>query len=135
MTIDPARRAQALVGTRFRPQGRSPESGLDCVGLVLAACDLPAERVRRDYRLRADHRRELLAGLAGMLRRIAPGQRRSGDVLMLQVAGDQSHLAILTEAGFVHADAGRGRVVETPGPPPWPIIAAFRRRTRDRKDG
>ena len=133
MTIDPARRAQALVGTRFRPQGRSAECGLDCIGLVLAACDLPAERVRRDYRLRGDHRRELLAGLAGTLRRIAPGQCRAGDVLLLQITADQSHLAILTEAGFIHADAGRGMVVETPGPPPWPIIAAFRRRARDRK--
>lgn len=135
MTIDPARRARALVGTRFRPQGRSPELGLDCIGLVLAACDFSTHRVRRDYRLRGDHRRELLAGLGSNLRRIAPRQRRPGDVLLLQVTPDQAHLAILTDTGFVHADAGRGRVVETPGMPPWPVIAAFRRRARNRKAG
>lgn len=133
MTINPARRARALVGTRFRPQGRSPELGLDCIGLVLVACDLPAEQVRRDYRLRGDHRRELLAGLASVLRQIAPAQRRAGDILLLQVTADQLHLAILTETGFVHADAGRGRVVETLGVPLWPVIAAFRRRARNRK--
>lgn len=135
MTIDPARRARALVGTRFRPQGRSPELGLDCIGLVLVACDLPAEQVRRDYRLRGDHRRELLAGLASVLRQIAPAQRRAGDILLLQVTADQSHLAILTETGFVHADAGRGRVVETLGMPPWPTTAAFRRRSRNKRPG
>lgn len=29
--------AETMLGVRFRLQGRSPESGLDCLGLVLAA--------------------------------------------------------------------------------------------------
>lgn len=122
--------ARALVGARFRPQGRSPELGLDCVGLVLCAFALSEETVRRDYRMRGDHKRELLATLAGPFRRITPSQKRAGDVLLLKVAAEQLHLAILTAGGFVHADARRGRVVETPGIPPWPIVAVFRRRNR-----
>jgi hypothetical protein len=53
-------------------------------------------------------------------------------VLLLEVALEQFHLGILTARGFVHADARRGKVVETPGAPPWPMVATFRRRTRKR---
>ena len=129
MKPDYAARARALVGVRFRPQGRAPGMGLDCVGLVICAFSLQSNLVRSDYRLRGDHLHEILAGLAKAFRRIAAGQRRNGDVLVLQVARDQLHLAILTAGGFIHADARLGRVVETPGPAPWPLVAVFRRRT------
>lgn len=130
MPPDHAERARALVGVRFRAQGRTPEAGLDCVGLVLRAFGLPDDLVRHDYRLRGDYRQELLRELGKPFRRIAPRQGRNGDVIVLQVAPGQLHLAIVTADGFVHADARRGKVVETPGTPSWPIIAAFRRRTR-----
>lgn len=125
-----AERARVLVGIPFRPQGRAPELGLDCIGLILCVFGLPENLVRCDYRMRGDHRGEMLAELAKHFRRIAQAQRRIGDVLLLQVARDQLHLAIVTAEGFVHADARRGKVVETPGLPPWPIVAAFRRRAR-----
>lgn len=128
--MQPDLAARALVGTRFRPQGRSRDLGLDCVGLVLCAFALPEDAVRRDYRMRGDHRREMLAAMAKPFRRIARTQRRRGDVVLLKVASQQLHLAILTDGGFVHADARRGKVVESDGTPPWPIVAAFRRRVR-----
>ena len=130
MTIDFAERARTLVGTRFRPQGRAPALGLDCAGLIICAFGLPEDQVRRDYRLRGDHRRELFRELAKVFRRIARTQRRAGDVLLMQVAPDQLHLAIATDSGFVHADARLGKVVEAAGSPPWPIVAVFRRRAR-----
>ncbi|HVL29104.1 MAG TPA: NlpC/P60 family protein [Sphingomicrobium sp.] len=133
MTIDYAGRARALVGTRFRAQGRTPSLGLDCVGLVICAFGLPERTVRRDYRLRGDHLRELLDGLAGPFRRVPPSRRRPGDVVVLQVGRDQLHLGILTDTGFVHADARLGKVVETGGVPQWPILAHFRRRRRNRR--
>jgi hypothetical protein len=52
----------------------------------------------------------------------------AGDVMLFEVASDQVHLAVRTDAGFVHAHAGIGRVVETPGIPQWPVISAYRRR-------
>lgn len=129
MALIDASRAVALVGTRFRAQGRSA-AGLDCVGLVLAACALPPGLVRDDYRLRGDFRDEIIDALNSRFRRVAFGRRRTGDVLLLAVAADQLHLGILTPRGFVHADARLRRVVETPGMPRWPLIAIYRRRTR-----
>lgn len=130
MGLDHAARARALIGTRFRPQGRDAESGLDCVGLVLCAFAMPAVAVRRDYRMRGEHQRELVEGLSASFRRVALSAARSGDVLLLRLAADQLHLAIVTPAGFVHADAGRGKVVEMAGAPAWPVIAVFRKRKR-----
>jgi hypothetical protein len=51
-------------------------------------------------------------------------------LLLFSVAADQRHLAVLTERGFVHADAGLRQVVETPGPPAWRVLSAWRRRVR-----
>ena len=130
MKTDYAERARALVGTRFRPQGRVPELGLDCAGLVLCAFKLPGDLVRRDYRLRGDHHEEMMRELARVFRPVAPSRPRSGDLLLMRVADDQLHLGIVTELGFVHADARLGKVVETPGPPTWPVIGVFRRRVR-----
>lgn len=38
----------------------------------------------------------------------------------------QLHLMIGTRDGIVHAHAGLGRVVLTPGPSPWPLLGAWR---------
>ena len=126
-----AERARALVGARFRPQGRCGE-GLDCLGLVIAAFDLPPDEIRRDYRLRGDHRAELERGLLTHFKKVRARDARPGDVLLLQVASDQLHLAIRSEAGFVHAHARIGRVVETPGMPEWLLLGAYRRRMLNR---
>jgi murein DD-endopeptidase / murein LD-carboxypeptidase len=130
MAVDYAARALALTGVPFRPQGRDPRLGLDCVGLCLATYDVPAEKVRRDYRIRGDHRREITTSLLGWFRKIPRKLRRIGDLLLLAPADDQLHLAIQTEQGFVHADARLRRVVQTPGNPPWAMIGAYRRRVR-----
>lgn len=124
-----AERARAWVGTRFRPQGRSAY-GLDCIGLVMVTFAIPPDQVRRDYRLRGDHLRELASHLSAHFRRVRAS--RPGDILLMRIAEDQLHLAVRTNAGFVHAHAGVGRVVETPGDPPWPIIAIYRQRRKGR---
>ena len=129
MAMIDADRATALVGTPFRAQGRGP-AGLDCVGLVLAACDLPQGMARDDYRLRGDHRGEIIGALAARFRKVSQARRRAGDLLLMAVADDQLHLGVLTARGFVHADARLGQVVETPGTPRWPVVAIYRRRTR-----
>lgn len=129
MKRDFAGRARALVGARFRPQGRDAD-GMDCVGLVLQTFDLPEDSARRNYRLRGWHREEIEEGLRHHFRPIRRSQRRPGDVLLLSVADDQLHLGICTDAGFVHAHARIGKVVETPGEPEWPVLAVYRRRVR-----
>jgi len=127
LKINYAERARALVGTRFRVQGRDPE-GLDCVGVAIATYRVPAGSVRRDYRLRGDHEVEIRVALTEHFRRVPVTQLRAGDLMLMRVSNEQLHLGIRTDAGFVHAHARLLRVVETPGMPEWPLIAAYRRR-------
>ncbi len=122
-----ADRARALVGTRFRPQGRRQEQGLDCLGLVASATDLPPELLPSGYRLRSEVSADLLStNVEGRVRRIEAAEAEAGDVLLVQAGPGQHHFVILVEQGFVHADARLGRVVETPGKVPWPVLAAWR---------
>lgn len=132
MNNDAVERARSLVGTRFRAQGRDARLGVDCLGLAMLAYDVDGAAVRRDYRLGGDHRRELMGGLASAFRRLASSRARAGDLLLICIAERQYHLAVRTDVGFIHADARRG-VVETPGMPMWPIVAAYRRRVRAKR--
>jgi hypothetical protein len=130
MRKDYAARAEALVGTPFRPQGRCPEHGLDCVGLVMLVFGIPEKAVRRNYSLRGDYLREIVATSRTFFRPVSCAARRPGDVMLLRIASDQLHLAVQTAQGFVHADARLRRVVQTPGAPRWATEGLFRRRTR-----
>ncbi|HEY1146718.1 MAG TPA: peptidoglycan endopeptidase [Allosphingosinicella sp.] len=120
-----AARARALVGTRFRPQGRRPEHGLDCVGLAGLAAGVPAAELPTGYQLRSEIG-GLEADRVGEAAKIDVAEAGSGDILLVQAGPGQHHLLVLVEGGFVHADAGLGRVVERPGAVPWPILAAWR---------
>jgi lipoprotein Spr len=115
-------RARALVGVRFRAQGRSPETGLDCVGLVAEA--VGAEEVPSGYPLRGGCADQLAAHLkaAGLE---PTSEMRAGDVLVLAPGPAQLHLGIFTGDGLVHGDAGLRKVVERPGLIPWPILSAW----------
>lgn len=122
-----AARARALVGARFRPQGRRADRGLDCVGLVALAAKLPEELVPTGYRTRSVAGEEVSAlDFGGRIRPVPIADARAGDVLLAEAGPGQHHFLVLIENGFIHADAGLGRVVETPGAVPWPLIAAWR---------
>lgn len=121
-----AERARRLVGAPFKPQGRDPGVGLDCVGVIASVYRLPADAARGNYRLRGRHLAEIGSALSRHLRRVSGARREAGDVLVCAVARDQAHLAVWCGASFVHADARLRRVVETPGDPRWPIEAVFR---------
>ena len=131
MAIEHAGRARALVGTRFRLQGRSSE-GLDCIGVVLATFGIDPAAARRDYRLRGEDPVELDAALLAHFRRLRARQLAPGDVMLMSVDKRQLHLAVKTADGFVHAHAGVRRVVETPGIPAWDVLGVYRKRIRRR---
>ena len=119
-------RARALVGCRYRPQGRDPRFGLDCVGVICRVFDIPVSEVPRNYRLR---RLDSVAAGPMIQTHFTPVDHGNpGDLLLLSPARDQLHLAVLTDRGFVHADAGLRQVVETPGRPVWPVVGRFRRK-------
>ena len=116
-------RARALIGTRFRPQGRTAAEGLDCIGLVALAVDV--RTVPRDYVLRSGAIGRLAAELrASGLHRVA--EMRPGDVLILAPGAGQLHLGLFSGRGLIHADAVLRRVVERPLPLPWPAIDIWR---------
>ena len=119
-----AARARRCVGARFRPQGRDCANGFDCIGVVALALSLSG--VRANYGLRGGSAEELVAELrAARLRPV--GTVSIGDVLVMRAGPEQLHLGIATKLGFVHAHAGLGRVVETPGAPEWPVLSVWRR--------
>jgi len=123
--------ARGLIGVPFRLHGRSGTHGLDCIGLVALALECAGHTslgggiVPVAYSVRGGTiARFMVAMQAAGLRRVR--KVRPGDLVLAQAAVAQLHLMIFTGAGHVHADAGLGRVVEMPGPSPWPVIAHFR---------
>lgn len=114
------------MGTRFRLHGRDFE-GLDCVGLAALAMRAAgfAGDVPSGYALRSGDAARVAALLdaSGLVRGDAP---RPGDLLLLRPGPGQLHLAIRSEQGIIHADAMLRRVVERPGPVPWPILGQWR---------
>jgi cell wall-associated NlpC family hydrolase len=116
-------RARALVGVRFRPQGRSAATGLDCVGLAALAAGISAPRP--DYALRGGSAEQLAGELrAAGLREVAGP--RPGDLFAMTSGPGQLHLGIFTGTGLVHCDSVLRRVVERPCPTPWPILSIWR---------
>ncbi len=121
--------ARRLIGVRFRPQGRDPDYGLDCVGVVLAALAGAGKPVRapQPYALRGGNPQHVADALRSAgLTQIGDGEGRAGDILLMQAGPMQLHLGIRTSDGIVHADAGLRRVVEAPGAPRWPIMGTWR---------
>lgn len=106
--------ARALVGVRFRRQGRGPD-GLDCVGLVVAAARGAGIGVSvpdwLPYRGLGAAEVEALFRTGGCAE-IGVAAARAGDVMLRWAAVRQPHLAVRTERGIVEAHGGVGRTVE-----------------------
>ncbi|KMS55361.1 hypothetical protein V474_20210 [Novosphingobium barchaimii LL02] len=121
--------ALELVGTRFRLHGRDPQTGLDCVGVLSAACSalgrdapLPAR-----YALRSRAMPDTARIVADLGMTAANGPIRPGDVLMLRPSPCQFHMAIAATArSVVHAHAGLRKVVLGPLPGEWPVAGHWR---------
>lgn len=114
--------ARACLGTRFRLHGRSA-AGLDCIGL--AAIAYGKAGVPADYALRGGEPERVIAAIEGF-GLVPVADERPADLLLLRAGPHQLHLAILTDRGFIHADARLRRVTEVPGPPLWPVLGRWR---------
>ncbi len=121
--------ARTCVGARFRVQGRDPAVGLDCVGLAAfayraagAVLTLPS-----GYALRGGDVRDMTDRLtANGFATVPDGLAIPGDLRVLRPGARQLHFAILGGTGFIHADLALRRIVERPGPPPWPVLGTWR---------
>jgi cell wall-associated NlpC family hydrolase len=124
-----ADRAMACVGAPFRLHGRSPETGLDCVGVV-ADCLFAAGyrfEVPTDYRLRGDFEARAMAFFADKkFQNVGDASWVAGDILLFRPGPRHIHFAALAHVGAVHAHIGLGRVVLTPLPLPYGKITQWR---------
>jgi cell wall-associated NlpC family hydrolase len=121
--------AEALVGAPFRFRGRDARSGLDCVGLVIAALEAVGSSVPRiaAYAFRQREFASQLGSAAEAGFAEVDGVRRPGDMLLLRTGPGQVHLGIVGRDGrLVHAHGGLGKVVRTPAPFPWPVERHWR---------
>ncbi len=127
-------RARALVGARFRPQGRSAAQGLDCIGV--AAVAIGVDDVRKDYCLRSSDANEVHQEFKrhGFIR-MAPTEAGEGDVLLVRPAPRRLHVVLLTRDGYLHADMRLRRVADVPGAVPWPVLSAWRHGEREHAAG
>jgi len=121
-----AEAALALVGAPFRLHGRDVVHGLDCIGVIAAALRGAGwvGAVPSGYALRGGDPVAVIARFDAVLAR--GDGATAGDVLLFRVGPGQLHGAVRTRAGLVHADAALRRVVERPGVPDWPLLAAWR---------
>ena len=123
--------AEALSGTPFRLHGHDPATGLDCVGLVVAALERCGRRTvaPEGYALRALSVAPLLgfAERNGFCAHDPRTPTQTGDLVLLRLSAIQAHLAIaLNHDRFVHAHAGLGKVVIESGLLPGETIARWR---------
>ena len=118
-----------FIGKPFRLGGRDPATGLDCIGLIVAALEIIGRPVGvlPSYTMRQHDLQGFLdlAKCSGLSPTDAAPAR--GDVLLLRPSASQFHLAISLEDGaIVHAHAELRRVVITPPPLPWPVTRRWR---------
>lgn len=124
-----AEAALRLVGSPFRLHGRDPATGLDCVGVCVAALDAIGRKVHvpPSYALR----NAALGDFSGVLAQAGLGTTQEpeapGDIVLLQLCAVQFHLIIAVGSGyFVHAHAGLRRVIQSPGPNTDSVIERWR---------
>lgn len=111
--------ARTYLGTPFLHQGRHPQVGLDCAGVVVCvARELGLENGFTEVPYgRRPH--------AGTLQRICDEHMdrialyAPGDVLLLAWESEPQHLGIATDIGIVHSYAQARKVVEHCLDPTW----------------
>lgn len=108
--LEPQERARALIGTAFRPQGRNPAVGLDCIGLVICAYDLPAGE-QPTYRLTDGSWPEIEIGLKPWFDRVEAGRGISNDLVVFALSRS-FHFGVISGSALIHADVNAGRIIE-----------------------
>ncbi|MDD3182358.1 MAG: NlpC/P60 family protein [Alphaproteobacteria bacterium] len=106
--------ARACLGTPFHHQGRLPQVGLDCIGLIIVALRSVGLAVhdRTDYAQRPD-------GVSLIAALVAHGAVpvttvEAGDVLVFRYDQQPQHVALaVTSERLIHSFAPAGKVVES----------------------
>ena len=109
-----AQAAASFIGAPFRLHGRDPQTGLDCMGLLIAS--LEAIGIRSDrptgYALRNSSIDAWRAYAERWSLKETTDDVRAGDVLLISPGPRQHHLQIAeNRSTVIHAHAGLRRVV------------------------
>lgn len=105
--------ARECLGTPFRHQGRIAGMGLDCAGLavhVIRALGLPFTDERGYSRL--PHKGRLQAAIDAQPSLARVRDAAPGDVLLIRIGSEPSHVAIDCGETMIHAYQHVGRVCE-----------------------
>ncbi len=116
-----------MIGTRFRLHGRDAVTGLDCIGLVVAAywqAGVEIAPALEDYPLRGMALPAVINAFTASGLTLRQGRPCIGDIALIACGHGQYHVALLGPDSHIHAHAGLRRVVETPG---WPdgVVGVF----------
>jgi hypothetical protein len=127
--------ARQFIGVKFRHRGRS-RTGLDCVGLVVAAYSALGVTLP-DFRLygREPFRDGLLRHTEAAMGAPVSDGPRDGDVVVIRYNVNPHHVAIVGTKSYgsvealtlIHAEGGIGRVIEQRLTPDVKITHVFRR--------
>ncbi|PCI43353.1 MAG: hypothetical protein COB49_12390 [Alphaproteobacteria bacterium] len=118
-TYDPPGRrifltARSCVGSVFRHQGRNPEYGLDCIGLIIYVSKVLGLSGFDITDYRKIPRRDAISAhvrAAGFGERAKSGMM-PGDAVILRIGKYLEHAAIISDRGIIHACEKYGGVVE-----------------------
>ena len=105
--------ARTFLSVRFKHQGRSKKSGVDCIGLavcVLSELGLPIVDIT-NY-ARKPNPQMMGESIEPYLLQIPKTDIVAGCILWMQFAKEPMHIAIVTGLGMIHAYEPIGRVVE-----------------------
>jgi cell wall-associated NlpC family hydrolase len=103
--------AVRLVGAPFQHQGRDPQFGLDCAGVVIAALQAVGLTIKNEEAYRMDPSAFVL--MRSLLATCVPVESpRAGDVLALRTNGSEpKHLAVVVDhSSIVHVFGRCSRV-------------------------
>lgn len=119
-----------LIGVPFRMHGRDPATGLDCVGVAVAALGMIGRPATppSNYTLRGG-RLEVFDGWAagcGLVVAALQEAAATGDIVLCAPAPRHFHVMIDAGQVLVHAHLGLRRVVAVPPPIDWPVLRRWR---------
>lgn len=121
--------AESFLGCPFRLHGRDPDTGLDCVGLVLCGLKLAGLKsvAPAYYGLRNTNCEKQLAAIPASGFAPISEKPECGDLLVVHPGPAQWHLLVVTQGQqYVHAHAGLRKVVQSQLPTLWPIEQHWR---------
>lgn len=116
--------ARSQLNTPFKHQGRLPGVAFDCAGLlqfVLESLSLPHNDLKGYPRLPYKNMISHVLDSQPCLEKIQRSQALSGDVYLMQMhrMKEPMHIAIVTDAGIIHAYSDAQKIVEHRLPDEW----------------